>query len=480
MDEEKGIIGKEETFTREYYEQQLNEINEQLDALEAVEQEQTDQKNLVRITDLTKEQLLSSEFYEKLSQNEAFRDSMTRGELKNHLIERSKVLGIYKEVNERIKETEKVISQRKAAALRQACLVKVSDIERKPAEWLIDDYIPKYEITTIAGDGGTGKTYAVCAIIAAITTGKHSFLTSLIDQRTKQPEPPRNVMFFSSEDSFSYTLRARLEKNGADLDKVLTIPLASEAFKEIKFNTDFLENLLAENKPALVVFDPLQSFLDPKINMGSRNEMRDALNSLITYGERYGCTFIICCHTNKRENASDRMRIADSADLWDLSRSVIMIGKTQGGRYLSLEKANYVDGGPESVNTIIYGLQDGVPSVISYTDKKDAAFQSERRGSENRTAPAKDEAKDFIMDTLKSGKLEIKELDEIVKSAGISQTALRRAKKELKETKVIKMWNTGQGKDKKWMVSKSEEKEKADHKGGRVSPKPSKTKKVVE
>lgn len=71
--------------------------------------------------------------------------------------------------------------------------------------------------------------------------------------------------------------------------------------------------------------------------------MRDCMAPLISLGEETGTTFIVVCHTNKRPKASGRDRIADSADLWDVSRSVLMAGYTedQGVRYLSNEKNNY-------------------------------------------------------------------------------------------------------------------------------------------
>ena len=49
-------------------------------------------------------------------------------------------------------------------------------VEEQEAEWLITDLIPRYQITTLAGDGGSGKTSIECAITASITTGEKSFM----------------------------------------------------------------------------------------------------------------------------------------------------------------------------------------------------------------------------------------------------------------------------------------------------------------
>lgn len=51
----------------------------------------------------------------------------------------------------------------------------VAEIEEKDAEWLVPYYIPRYQITALAGEGGSGKTSTWCAIAAAISSGKKPF-----------------------------------------------------------------------------------------------------------------------------------------------------------------------------------------------------------------------------------------------------------------------------------------------------------------
>ncbi len=80
-----------------------------------------------------------------------------------------------------------------------------------------------------------------------------------------------------------------------------------------------MERVLRYFRPALCVFDPIQGFTPPHVNMGSRNEMRDCTAQLIAIGEDINTTALIVCHTNKRKGACGRDRIADSADIWDIS-----------------------------------------------------------------------------------------------------------------------------------------------------------------
>ena len=71
-------------------------------------------------------------------------------------------------------------------------MVSMEDIEEKPPEWLIPNYIPKRNITTMAGDGGSGKTTVWCEIAASISAGRPCFLTKESISETFQHTPESN------------------------------------------------------------------------------------------------------------------------------------------------------------------------------------------------------------------------------------------------------------------------------------------------
>lgn len=307
-------------------------------------------------------------------------------------------------------------------------------VEEKEPDWLITDYIPRYQITSLAGDGGSGKTTVWCALAAAVSSGTKSFLESFLPDDWGKGEA-KKVMFFSAEDSYEYTLRRRLRKNGANLANILTIDIADERFQDIKFNSPFLEQLLNEYRPALCIFDPIQAFVPPDIRMGDRNAMRSCLSPLIGYGEKYGTTSLIIEHANKQSGVWGRKRIADSADIWDISRSVIMAGETSedGIRYLSHEKSNYGQTG----GTVLYAIVDEVIEFKGYTTKKDKDFVTET-DFVSRQKPQREEAKEFILEFLKDGEKEVSELDDMAKAMSISANSIKNAKAELKRDGKIK------------------------------------------
>ncbi len=322
-------------------------------------------------------------------------------------------------------------------------LVSMDKVEEKEPEWLVTDYIPKGQITVLAGDGGSGKTTIWCSIAAAVSSGGPCFLNQ--DNPFAKECLPGRVLFFSSEDSAEYTLKGRLRRSGAKLENVLSLDLADERFPEIKFNAPLLEELIKEYRPELVIFDPLQSYVPPDIQMGQRNAMRACLNPLIGLGEKYGTTFIIIVHTNKQVGLWGRKRIADSADIWDIARSVLIAGEANDGlRYISQEKSNY---GPQA-QTVLFRLDSGKIEFEGYTDKKDKDYVTAATAATYQ-APAREDAKAFILDYLKDGEKETADLDGMMKAQGISGRTLERAKADLKKDGKIVYKHRGFGKDKK-------------------------------
>lgn len=329
----------------------------------------------------------------------------------------------------------------------------LSDFAEEEPSWLVEGWIPEGQITLLAADGGTGKTTLWCNLVAALSSGRPCLLDSPDVKRE-----PLKVAFFSTEDSVKKKLKRQLRQAGANEGNILTTDFSSgggDALRELKLGSDRLREVIANFRPALCVFDPIQGFLPSRVNMGSRNEMRDCMAPLIALGEEFGTAFFIVCHTNKRMGASDRSRLADSADLWDVARSVLMMGYTgePGQRYLSHEKNNYAD----RQETLLLSFGEGGQLVKEGTTwKRDREFMQE--AVTQRSAPQREECKAFLLEKLgeRGNSMASKELENLAKAAGYSRATIRRAKDELKESSAIVYKNTGNGNNKVWTVQRTE------------------------
>ena len=291
---------------------------------------------------------------------------------------------------------------------------RLSDLEEKEIEWLVPAVIPRRQITVMAGEGGCGKTGVWCAIAAAISAGRSTFLVEPEIPKEFGNCKPEQVLFFSAEDSVEHTLIRKLRKNGANLDNIQAIDIAEKKFADLKFNSAYLEQLLQEIRPALCIFDPIQSFLPDRVKMSERNTMRNCMESLVGLGEKYGTAFLIVAHTNKQSSVFGRKRISDSADIWDISRSVLLVGETEekGVNYISHEKSNY----GRLWKTVLYSIEDERIVFKGYSNKKDRDFIM-RNEQNSRQAPKKEAAKQFVLDFLRDGEKEINELNKVADMA---------------------------------------------------------------
>lgn len=318
-------------------------------------------------------------------------------------------------------------------------------------EWLIKGYIPKNAMTTMAGDGGSGKTSVWCHIAGAISAGKISILDDPI-RFFEEERKPATVLYFSSEDSTEFTLKKRLRLNGARMDMIKYLPYSSEYFQYIKFSDVALERIVADHRPKLVIFDPLQGFLSHDTNMASRNHMRTEMGHIARLCSVYDTTALIIMHTNKSAQTYGRGRMADSADIWDYARSCLIVGTdpNTGYRYLSQEKTNY----GMLQKTILFEIEDG--GKVTYkgaTSKRDKDFQSEKSFA-NRTAPARLEAEQAIVEYLQeNGSPQfVSELDEYLKTIGISANAIKTAKSSLRREGKIELEKPNE-RGGKWSIS---------------------------
>jgi hypothetical protein len=216
--------------------------------------------------------------------------------------------------------------------------------------------------------------------------------------------------------------------------------------RNFKFGTKSMGRYVRNIQPAACIFDPVQGFIPPKVNMGARNEMRDCLAPLIILGEEVGTTFIVVCHTNKRPKAYGRDRIADSADLWDIARSVIMGGYTenQGIRYLSNEKNNYA----ELQETVLFSINKAGQIVREGTSwKRDKEYVLD--SSVAKSAPRREDCKDFILSALQDAPSQCIKSDDLVRKAqeyGYAFDTIKRARKELNNEGVTENYYIGTGK----------------------------------
>lgn len=333
-----------------------------------------------------------------------------------------------------------------------ACL---EDVPIQSVKWLVDGLLPLGEVSLLGADGGTGKGIWQAQLIAAVTTGQAS------EFFPQPPETPGRVLIFSGEDDPSKVLKARLLAAGADMSRVMV--LTSDSYyartgQPLVLRDEAFAKQVAAAEPQLIIIDPLQSFLPADVEMASRNQMRSALLPLKTLCAQRGCAALISMHTNKKTNVSGRARLADSSDIWDIARSVLMMGrdKNSGQLYLSHEKSSYSRPALTTLLHIEDTTVDGVATARAVFDgrttKKDADFVEERRF---RVAQTKEDTAAAILNVLaesKLGSMPSSQLRaEVMKEVGCSDRTYTRAYGGLvKSGEVVKRQIVQRGGEHSW------------------------------
>ena len=301
--------------------------------------------------------------------------------------------------------------------------------------WLVDGLLPMGEVSLLGADGGTGKGIWQAQLIAYVTAGRTSGFFP------QPPEKTGSVLLFSGEDDPGKVLKARLTAAGADMSRVMVV--TSDAYfartgSPLCIPDTSFAKYVGKAAPALVIIDPLQSFLPAGVEMASRNQMRSILLPLKAIAAAQRCAVLLVMHSNKKMGVSGRARLADSSDIWDMARSVLMMGRSNsdGKIYLSHEKSSY----SRPQQTVLLHIEDveldGVRTAQAvfdgYTDKKDADFIKEPRV---RQAQTKEDTRDAILNVLAESRLgsmaspQLK--SEVMREIGCSERTYKSAYAEL-------------------------------------------------
>lgn len=319
-------------------------------------------------------------------------------------------------------------------------LVSVSDIKKERVEWLIPGYIPKGDITIIGGDGGLGKTSLWCNIASAISKGT----PCVLQEDNSYIYPRGEVIYFSGEDDTARVLRDRLEQNGANLDNIKTLPMNDDAFTSLSIGGALIEGIIEARRPMLVIFDPIQQFIK-NTDMSKRNDMRQTMTNLSKLGNKYGTTFILVMHTNKRDKiGSFRDKLSDSADLWDIARSVIALGRNQNGEnFITHEKSNY----GIRQNAILYHIENG--RIIRDSFETERMTYVELMGGKSKAdkTDMRLQCKNVYLDLLSREKQSVKkDLEDRLQPMGYSKNMIRQVYNDLIQEQRIEATKTSGGK----------------------------------
>ena len=297
-------------------------------------------------------------------------------------------------------------------------IIRMSDVELTPVDWLWKPYLPFGKLSVLQGNPGEGKTYFAMHLAAACTNGK--LLPNM--ERVE----PFNVIYQTAEDGLGDTVKPRLIEAGADLDRVLVI---DDSDVQLTLSDERIEKAIVENNARLVIIDPIQAYLGADVDMNRANEVRPIFMRLGQVAQRTGCAILLIGHLNKAAGMQSLQRGLGSIDIAAAVRSVMFIGKLKHDptmRILTHEKSSLAPPGVSLAFSL--GDEGGFRWVGEYDITADEMLS----GIEPQRETKIQQAKDLICALLAGGKQMLSEdIDKAALERGIPGRTVRDAKREL-------------------------------------------------
>jgi hypothetical protein len=297
-------------------------------------------------------------------------------------------------------------------------IIRLSNVQSKEVRWLWYPFIPVGKISMIQGDPGEGKTMLVLTLTAMLSKG--------LALPTAEEQEPMTVIYQTAEDGLEDTIKPRLEKAGADCERVVVI---NDSDNPLTFTDERLEQAIISENAKLLILDPLQAFLGPDADMHRANVMRPIFKRLAVVAERTKCAIIIVGHMNKMSGTKGMYRNLGSIDIPAMARSILLVGRTNGDdnvRYMAQLKNSLAPVG----KTISFQISDSITFNGPCDITAAQLLGGGGNGSSVKTTKA-ESAVEELATLLELGELPCSEVYDFFEEIGISRRTVDNAKKEL-------------------------------------------------
>lgn len=312
-----------------------------------------------------------------------------------------------------------------------------ADVESREVPWLIEGFIIRGALTSLQGLPDSGKSFLTCALAVAQANGGEFPKAD----GTIMMLSPGNVLIANFDDALEFGVKPRLEKLGLTAEGASRVFfLDPTAAAGLTFDDKRLAAVFEECKPDLAIFDTLQHFIGGKVDLHRANETNAAMAQLKLLAEKYNTAVIIVQHISKNAAGGN----GGASVLWGLGSTAI------NGLFRSVWTVGKVKGEDETLRAAVSSknnLLPYVPPALQYSLSQERGFEwrgvsrevtardlirgDDDKHSHGRPSEQRDEAADFIRDTLMFGKVKATVIYDKANLIGLSERTLKRAKARL-------------------------------------------------
>lgn len=316
-------------------------------------------------------------------------------------------------------------------------LTTADQILPERVEWLVEDCFPLGMIGVIGGNPGLGKSQIAIKLAALATSGIGSPLQNGFS-------PKGSVIILANEDDAARTIRPRLEAAGAILNKVHIVQgIAKEGAEVEPFQ---LDQDVAELRACterlgdvrLIIIDPPNAYIGGKTDTYKDSDVRKMLAPLQSLAHDTGALVLLVVHLNKRSDGGAHQRFNGTGAWVAVSRVAYLVGEDEvdHSRHMLPVKNNLGNDKYGFIydirEKILHNGQDEIKtSHIVWFDKSFRSANELLSPAKKTQTKAVDEAKNFLEEELSGGTKPVNDIKDSAKNAGISWSAIRRAKDDM-------------------------------------------------
>lgn len=300
-----------------------------------------------------------------------------------------------------------------------------------PFDWLWPMRLALGTLVVLQGKKGVGKSSIACAVAAHATGGPR-----LYGSRGK-PRFKGNVVWYSGEDDPARTICPRLLAAGADLTHVHFPDRAPDGrlLKGLYLpgDLDRVERELEEQRPVVLILDPLSSFAGRGVSLNDEQAVRQMLEPLAHLLHRYGCVGLLTRHEKKGKEDDPLDQGLASVGIVNVARRVFQAKRDPerpGTFYLFDIGGNLCATAP----TLEYGIveREGAALVewrgVSGKTAQEAAQESQEAGERSQL----ELAQAIVRQLLAGGPCYVGDALKVGKAHGVSERTMHRARKMLR------------------------------------------------
>lgn len=301
----------------------------------------------------------------------------------------------------------------------------MSEIKREKLDFLWWPYLVKGEVTILEGDPGLGKSYLAQMVAGAIASGQR-----IPCYKKGQPVIQGPVVYFDIENSAATVSKPRLEDNGyTDLNNFYPVEQAFSIDDDEVL--DEVYNALEEIRPALVVFDTLNTYIG-RADAHKASEVTQAMNVFKGIARDFNCSVLVLRHLTKG-SGSAMYRGQGSIAFSGSARVVMSVGvdpKDTETRVMAVTKINFAKA-PQALEFRIEERKHGKSEFIwgdfvnlSSQEIMDAASAARAEGKQGDHIQG---AMEFLEETLNGKTMDVEKLYRMAEKRSIPQKMIDRA-----------------------------------------------------